>query len=740
MKQSLLLLFTFLFIGSIQSQTIIVNHEDPTTTTNFQYFGSTLDPMLNTVIANPDPSGINTSSMVGEYIKAAGAETWAGAFSSPNPMVPIDLIANSQICIKVWFPMSGSFLLKLEQSSTGGADWEKAQDVNDTNQWVELCYDANQPSDADPNQPAAGHSYDRVTIFFGFGQMGGADDITYYFDDIVLDSGSGATEGDITFSVDMNDYAGMFTTVYVSGTMNGWAGDANALEDMDGDGVWTGTIADIPVGIQEFKFTLDNWAAQEEFSPFTTCTIVDPSGQFVNRRLIVSGDATLPTYCFNSCYACGEGVNITFNVGQGNIALDPEGLHIAGGGNFGNPGDFPMDDSDGDGIWNITVEREKGFTSFYTFTNGACPDFGCKENIAGQDCANPDNFNDRLIDNVQSDTTINTCFGLCADNTDDCGSGASPGNITFQVDMNNFTDPFTTPYVAGNMNGWAGDANPMTDADGDGIWETTIMLNPGNYEYKFPLDNWAVDEVMTDGDPCTITDPSGQFVNRALTVDGDATICFVWGTCETCFVEPGLAEVSFNVDMSNYVDPFTTAYVSGGFNGWAGDANPLSDPDGDGIWSGTIELASGPQEFKFTLDNWAVQEEFMDGDPCTITDPSGMFVNRLLEVSGDTTICFEFNTCIECDPTSVNDITIDNSFFKIQPNPVSEFTKITFSNPSVNNRLIRVYSATGTLVLQKEIDGAASEYMLDVVPFAKGIYLISVLNNNVLGTQKMLKP
>ena len=36
---------------------------------------------------------------------------------------------------------------------------------------------------------------------------------------------------DVTFKVDMNDYAYYFGTVYVSGDFNGWSGTANPLSD-----------------------------------------------------------------------------------------------------------------------------------------------------------------------------------------------------------------------------------------------------------------------------------------------------------------------------------------------------------------------------------------------------------------------------------------------------------------------------------------------------------------------------
>ena len=42
-----------------------------------------------------------------------------------------------------------------------------------------------------------------------------------------------------------------------------------------------------------------------------------------------------------------------------------------------DPGDNQMTDDDGDGIYSITVKAR--LDSHYTFTNGACGDWSCKE-------------------------------------------------------------------------------------------------------------------------------------------------------------------------------------------------------------------------------------------------------------------------------------------------------------------------------------------------------------------------
>ena len=90
-------------------------------------------------------------------------------------------------------------------------------------------------------------------------------------------------------------------------------------------------------------------------------------------------------------------------------------------------------------------------------------------------------------------------------------SAAAQVDVTFQVDMNDVTG-FTTPEVNGIFNAWCGNCAPMSDADGDGVWDLTISLAPGTYEYKFSFDNWGGQETLVAGSSCTMT--TGIHVNH----------------------------------------------------------------------------------------------------------------------------------------------------------------------------------------------------------------------------------
>jgi hypothetical protein len=51
--------------------------------------------------------------------------------------------------------------------------------------------------------------------------------------------------------------------------------------------------------------------------------------------------------------------------------------------------------------------------------------------------------------------------------------------------------------------------------------------------------------------------------------------------------------------------------VLGNFNGWT--ATPLSDPDGDGIWTATLELPPGRYEYAYLVDGrWWGQDPLAD--------------------------------------------------------------------------------------------------------------------------------
>lgn len=129
-----------------------------------------------TVVNNPNPSGINTSSKVGRMIKGA-PEVWAGSFI--DLVNPINFTVLRTFKVKVYSPRVGAkLLLKVENPTNGGQFYEKEATTTVANAWEDLTFDYT----AIPFG-----FYSRVVLIFDLGTAGdGSPNFTYYFDDIRL--------------------------------------------------------------------------------------------------------------------------------------------------------------------------------------------------------------------------------------------------------------------------------------------------------------------------------------------------------------------------------------------------------------------------------------------------------------------------------------------------------------------------------------------------------------------------
>ncbi|MFM9984020.1 MAG: T9SS type A sorting domain-containing protein, partial [Flavobacteriales bacterium] len=435
----------------------------------------------------------------------------------------------------------------------------------------------------------------------------------------------------VVFSVDMGQVVDPFTQPTVNISSDGFCGNCHPLTNVGGT-IWETTLM-LEDGTYEYKFAADNWNIQENLIPGSACTIT--TGPFTNRVMTVSGAGqTLPNVCWGHCVDCASVLpyyNVTFQVdmSQASGFTTPE-LN----GNFnGWCGNCTAMTNMGGGIWAVTVSLQAG-TYEYKFSHDA---WAGQENLTpGSSCTITTGPNtNRQVVITGAATLPVVCYGLCT-------TCPSPQPVTFQVDMSNETG-FTIPELNGNFNGWCGNCAPMTDMGG-GIWEITVMLAPGTYEYKFSHDAWLGQETLTPGSPCTVNGP--PFVNRVVTVPNSplALPLVCYGSCSLCNAVP--ANVTFQVDM-NQVSGFTTPELNANFNGWCGNCAQMSNMGG-GIWSITLPLAPGTYEYKFSHDAWLGQETLTAGSPCTVNGPP--FVNRSLTV-GATDITLPvvcYGSCSSC--------------------------------------------------------------------------------------------
>jgi hypothetical protein len=146
-----------------------IDFESPTINYNFINFGGASVQ----VIANPDPTGANTSANVAEFFKEPGAEIFAGTVLVLND--PIDFSNTQALAIKSWAPTAGlTVKLKLENADDNTISEEIDVTTTVANEWETLTFDF---SGADLTQ-----EYSKVIVFYDFGNTGNGD--TFYFDDI----------------------------------------------------------------------------------------------------------------------------------------------------------------------------------------------------------------------------------------------------------------------------------------------------------------------------------------------------------------------------------------------------------------------------------------------------------------------------------------------------------------------------------------------------------------------------
>lgn len=144
--------------GVGESQAVIEDFEG--TAPTFNNFGGA----FTLVVANPDMSGANTSATVAQTTKPQGSETFAASFFDLGS--PLDLQTNPQISVKTWSPIANAVVrLKLEDSSNGANFAELDVSTTTASAWEELVFDFSSAPD---------FNYDRVVIFFDFGNSGTA--------------------------------------------------------------------------------------------------------------------------------------------------------------------------------------------------------------------------------------------------------------------------------------------------------------------------------------------------------------------------------------------------------------------------------------------------------------------------------------------------------------------------------------------------------------------------------------
>jgi beta-glucanase (GH16 family) len=254
--------------------------------------------------------------------------------------------------------------------------------------------------------------------------------------------------------------------------------------------------------------------------------------------------------------------------------------------------------------------------------------------------------------------------------------------VSFEVNLNcasNISAP-SVVYITSPTVNWDCNTYALSDSNSDGIWTGNFVLPNGSFDYIYCTDGWTDSEssglitAMQNGASCApITDYS-TYANRAINITSDTSISNVWGSCSSCIggcTSPTATNynsnagyddgsctyntnfnVTFQVDMNNVTVPFTLPEVNGTFNSWCGSCASLTDVNNDNIWEITLSVPPGYYEYKFSSDNWNVQEDLLNAGNCVVS--AWGYTNRFLNITSDTIldlVCW--GSCAECISSSV---------------------------------------------------------------------------------------
>ncbi len=174
--------------------------------------------------------------------------------------------------------------------------------------------------------------------------------------------------------------------------------------------------------------------------------------------------------------------------------------------------------------------------------------------------------------------------------------------------LDNKNNRYRHLYVTGDSDEWSGYGRKLTDEDEDGVYDKTIALSPGLYRYLYTCGGFSVYEDVPD--ECAYIDPNDDTPLHAFGINNEDIILdpHPWGGCSEEGYNNGPMVVNFNVDMTGVDLQGGAVHVTGTMDDWSGFGLTLM-PEGDGIYSGSMELEPGVYEYLYTItgefDDWS---------------------------------------------------------------------------------------------------------------------------------------
>ncbi|MEQ8279901.1 MAG: hypothetical protein RMA76_03675 [Deltaproteobacteria bacterium] len=398
--------------------------------------------------------------------------------------------------------------------------------------------------------------------------------------------------------------------VYVHGSFNNWCGTCAVLTDGDQDNVYRGTIV-ITAQQHNLRFVIGSDPIREE--PIDAACGVTASGGLARELTMPAADTVFEPFTFGRCPAVSTELPLVVD-----DVYAPSGF---------------MGDGESGGITAVEV----------------CP------------------------------TRAGDQAGLCHAFTYTAGGPNGWGGVFWQYPDGNWgeADGFPVPQGATRINFWAWGAQGgevvkflVGYAGPDGFAletpEITLAATPTEYQILLVGTDYAdiaggfgwvatspgntiefyVDDIQYKNDPSDTGGGPGDGCTDTDAVNFDPNATNDDGSCEY--------NVTFSVDMSCTTETFTTVFVTGPFCSWCDGGFELTDPDTDGVYSGTFPLPAGPLEFKYMIDNFASQEDLIDdvmagNGACAPVTDGATFANRQITVpDAPTTTEAAYGRCDTC--------------------------------------------------------------------------------------------
>ena len=296
-------------------------------------------------------------------------------------------------------------------------------------------------------------------------------------------------------------------------------------------------------------------------------------------------------------------------------------------------------------------------------------------------------------------------------------------NVTFQVDMNKVDgSTFTTPELNSTFNGWCGNCNAMSDADGDNVWDVTVSLAEGDtIEYKYSADGWTIQEMNDPNASCT--NGNVTYTNRVLTIPAADTVLPVvcWSSCDACAINVTLS-VNMAWEVANGAIDSNGVHVAGTWQSWNPMGSEMLDTNGDGVYHITFESALGESlQYKFLNGtDWTDAEPTADLAACGVSDGFGGYNRTATLGNADTvfaTVCF--GKCYDCA------VSIDEALGSISlfPNPTTGAFSLERTNLTGEVE-VSIIGLRGELLNATNWDAGSSELKIDLSELASGIYMV----------------